>query len=125
VFHARYFISNERFANFRGGLEASDRAVLAKAIVDHLHLCNWTVQPGTAPPGVVAVVMSFYLSRSSNALPCSDKRLPKNRVKIEVVVDGTGRFVVTTYADGEMVRLPVVKNEPAPPVASIQKTKRR
>jgi hypothetical protein len=69
--------------------------------------------------------MSFYLSRSSNALPCGDKRLPKNRVKIEVVVDGTGRFVVTTYADGEMVRLPVVKNEPAPPVASIQKTKRR
>ena len=38
------------------------------------------------------------------------KRRP---VDIEVVDEAEGRFVVYTYADGEVVRKPVVKQKPA------------
>jgi hypothetical protein len=38
--------------------------------------------------------------------------MAKRRVRIEVVEDITGRFLVTTYADGEVVRLPIAHQEP-------------
>jgi hypothetical protein len=34
----------------RHKLEPTDRTLLARAIVDHLYLSNWTIKPGVAPP---------------------------------------------------------------------------
>jgi hypothetical protein len=41
--------------------------------------------------------------------------MSKNPVKIEVVQDDDGRFIVRTFADGREERLPIVKLPRKPP----------
>lgn len=35
--------------------------------------------------------------------------MPRKRVKVEIVDEPGGRFIITTYADGELTRKQVVK----------------
>jgi hypothetical protein len=41
--------------------------------------------------------------------------MPKEPVRIEVVQDGDERFIVKTFADGSVERLPIVKLPRKPP----------